>query len=160
MATHAGRRLKNNMFENAKYGDNFLCRNNTIAIYHKYDDTALRHCLIVSDDENDFIMCKNDGHVYDKEYLDKVRPDGKTICEYHNWDREEKINFRLDVIKRIEDGKDLSKEQPAYTYEQMATLNFQLQGLINSKDEAFFKLREECEYYKNQLKLIKNIINN
>lgn len=50
------------------------------------------------------------------------------------------------------------EEHSGYTYEQMATLNIQLQGLINTTNESFFKLREECEHYKNKLILIGNIL--
>lgn len=76
------------------------------------------------------------------------------------------IDAALDYLEKQKENKqgvivcEDSKESTAYTYEQMATLNLQLQGLINTKDEAFFKLREECERYKKKLSLIKNIIDN
>lgn len=72
----------------------------------------------------------------------------------------EAYDFQSAFLAGFESSESRFKEAPAYTYEQMATLNLQLQGLIDANNEEFFKLREERDYYKNQLNLIKKIIDN
>lgn len=69
-------------------------------------------------------------------------------------------NFQSAFLAGFEASEARFKEHHAYTYEQMTTLNIQPQGLVNAKDEAFFKLKEECDYYKKKLSLIENILNN
>lgn len=90
------------MFKGAYFGKPYLCRNNTIAYYCLYSEKEGKHCLMTNDHENDFILCSDDGHVYDVEEYDKCtfkgKNEGKTVYEVYGWNREEMKEFRLDIM--------------------------------------------------------------
>lgn len=88
-----------------------------------------------------------------KDCLDFITQD----CYYAGYNDGKERSIKIKETNEEEHVEHI-KESPGYTYEQMVTLNIQLQGLINTTNESFFKLREECEFYKNKLILIRNIL--
>ena len=88
-----------------------------------------------------------------KDCLDLIVQD----CYYVGYNDGKERSIKIKETNEEEHGEH-TEESPGYTYSQMATLNIQLQGLINTNNESYFKLREECEYYKNKLMLIGNIL--
>lgn len=72
----------------------------------------------------------------------------------------EAYDFQSAFLAGFEASEARFKESPAYTYEQMATLNIQLQGLVNAKDEAYYKIVAENEYLRNKIRLIEKVLNN
>lgn len=119
-----------NIFENAYFGKAYKTRDGRKAIYiYKEKISPFKHALSL-------------GGVMNAMYED----DGSYDCSVHD----------ADIVSEWQ--KEVDEKAPAYTYEQMATLNLQLQGLIDVKDDEFFKLREQCDYYKNKLILIEKIL--
>lgn len=103
-----------NIFENAYFGKMYKTRNNGIAFYCRVE--GQKHCLMVNDKENDFILCMENGHIFDIDKLDKPivggKHNGKTAIELYGWNREELSNFRLDVVSEWQeeiDEKELDK---------------------------------------------------
>lgn len=96
--------MANNIFNGAKFGDRFTTRDGKVAYYGRYDEKEDKHFLMVNDFENDYILCHNDGHVFHFDKEDYVFPHGKnkgkTIFEANGWDKEEMVNFRLDIVSR------------------------------------------------------------
>lgn len=94
-----------NIFENCKFGDRFKTRDGKVAYYGRYDEKEDKHFLMVNDFENDYILCHNDGHVFHFDKEDYVFPHGKnkgkTIFEVKGWNKEEMVNFRLDIVSRL-----------------------------------------------------------
>lgn len=92
---------QNVIFNNAKFGDRFLTRDEHIAIYGRRNPEGDKHILLVNDyhddlkDENDYILVFDDGHLFHiNEYKDDVFKKLKL-------NKEEMKNYRLDVIKKL-----------------------------------------------------------
>lgn len=94
------------IFDGAKYGDRFLTRNEGIAYYGRYDEKEGKHFLMVSDFENDWVLCHSDGHVFHVEEFDKCtfkgKNEGKTYYEVYGCNRDEMKEFRLDIVSRAD----------------------------------------------------------
>lgn len=79
-----------------------------------------------NDKENDFILCMDNGRVFDIEKLDKPIVGGKhnrkTAIEVYGWNREELMNFRLDIVSEWQepiDEEKLRKEIEEYAENMM-----------------------------------------
>ena len=122
-----------NIFADAKFGDKFMTRDNREALY------------IGLADLNKYLLWVRERDI--EAYGDiKYDKNGKCGDNYVN-------SERYDIVSKCD------HEAPAYTYEQMATLNLQLQGLITAKDEAYNKIKAENEYLRMQLRLIRKVLN-
>lgn len=57
---------------------------------------------MVNDAENDYVTVYDDGHVFHfTEDDDKpLSRDGKNLFEMNGWNKEEMVNFRLDIVSR------------------------------------------------------------
>lgn len=74
-----------NIFENAKFGDNFRTRDGKIAIYHYYDIANDRHVLI------------HEGLLYEI----KHRPDGVCSLDYKSQIFGGNLFFNRDIISKF-----------------------------------------------------------
>ena len=129
-----------NIFENAYFGKAYKTRNETIAYYGRYDKTEGKHFLMVSDFENDYILCYNDGHVFHFNEEDFVfehgKNKGKTIFEVKGWNKEEMINFRLDIISEWHEE---INEEELDKLAMDASLKFPLLNPKEGKGVTFYK---------------------
>lgn len=131
-----------NIFENAFFGKRYLCRNNTIAYYCRCVDN--KHYLMVDDSNNDFVLCNEDGHIFDPEKLKSVIPEGKnkgkTICELYGWNYEEMVNYRLDIVAEWQEEineKELDRLANQYVFEVDGT--FKINELVQKAFKSGYR---------------------
>lgn len=91
--------------------------------------------------------------------MESIKEKAKKYAEEH-CHAEPWLAYQAGYMEGFAAGSKNDKNTTAYTYEQMATLNLQLQGLITAKDEAYCKIVTENGYLRNKIRLIEKVLNN
>lgn len=122
----------NSIFTNVKFGDKFMTRDGRKALFVGIEAYDTYRLWIKERDIEAF------GEM-------KYNSDGKCIEDFSCVEN-------YDIISKC------NNEVPTYTYEQMATLNLQLQGLVDANNEAYYKILAEKEYLKKKIRLIEKVL--